>query len=104
MRGSSPNNDVRPGFIRVEADEATYNLHILLRFELELALISGDLRPADVPAPRGTSRCRNTSASRRPTTRAGVSRTSTGASAASGTFQRTRSATCTPRNSWRAGS
>ncbi len=44
------NNDVRPGFIRVEADEATYNLHILLRFELEQALISGDLAPADVPA------------------------------------------------------
>jgi carboxypeptidase Taq len=43
------NNDVRPGFIRVEADEATYNLHILLRFELELALISGDLAPGDVP-------------------------------------------------------
>jgi carboxypeptidase Taq len=43
------NNDVRPGFIRVEADEATYNLHILLRFELELSLISGDLAPADVP-------------------------------------------------------
>ncbi len=43
-------NDVRPSFIRVEADEATYNLHIILRFELEQALISGDLKPADVPA------------------------------------------------------
>ena len=42
-------NDVRPSFIRVEADEATYNLHIILRFELEQALVSGDLRPADVP-------------------------------------------------------
>jgi carboxypeptidase Taq len=42
-------NDVRPSFIRVEADEATYNLHILLRFELEQALVSGDLAPADVP-------------------------------------------------------
>jgi carboxypeptidase Taq len=42
-------NDVKPSFIRVEADEATYNLHILLRFELEQALISGDLAPADVP-------------------------------------------------------
>ena len=28
-------NDVRPSFIRIEADEATYNLHIILRFELE---------------------------------------------------------------------
>ena len=43
-------NDVRPSFIRVEADEATYNLHILLRFELEQPLVSGDLQPADVPA------------------------------------------------------
>jgi carboxypeptidase Taq len=42
-------NDVRPSFIRVEADEATYNLHILLRFELEQALVSGDLAPADAP-------------------------------------------------------
>ncbi len=42
-------NDVRPSFIRVDADEATYNLHIILRFELEQALISGDLLPADVP-------------------------------------------------------
>jgi carboxypeptidase Taq len=40
-------NDVRPSFIRVEADEATYNMHIILRFELEQALISGDLKPAD---------------------------------------------------------
>jgi carboxypeptidase Taq len=42
-------NDVRQSFIRVEADEATYNLHILLRFELEQALVSGDLAPGDVP-------------------------------------------------------
>ena len=42
-------NDVRPSFIRVEADEATYNLHILLRFEIEQALIGGDLPAADVP-------------------------------------------------------
>jgi carboxypeptidase Taq len=42
-------NTVRPSLIRVEADEATYNLHIALRFELELALLSGDLTPADLP-------------------------------------------------------
>jgi carboxypeptidase Taq len=40
---------VQPSFIRVEADEATYNMHIILRFELEQALISGDLAPKDVP-------------------------------------------------------
>ena len=43
-------NDVRPSFIRVEADEVTYNLHIMIRFELEQRLIGGDLQPADVPA------------------------------------------------------
>ncbi|MBS0201568.1 MAG: carboxypeptidase M32 [Planctomycetes bacterium] len=42
-------NDVRPSFIRVEADEVTYNLHIMLRFEMEQQLIAGDLKPADVP-------------------------------------------------------
>jgi carboxypeptidase Taq len=42
-------NDVRPSLIRVEADEATYNLHIIIRFELEQALINGDLLVADLP-------------------------------------------------------
>jgi carboxypeptidase Taq len=43
-------NRVTPSFIRVEADEVTYNLHILLRFELEKQLISGDLAVDDLPA------------------------------------------------------
>ncbi len=42
-------NDVRPSLIRVEADEVTYNLHIMLRFELEQALISDDLQAAEIP-------------------------------------------------------
>lgn len=42
-------NHVQPSHIRVEADEATYNLHILLRFELERALVAGELAPAEVP-------------------------------------------------------
>ena len=42
-------NDVQPSFIRVEADEATYNLHVLLRFELEQAIISDNLAVADIP-------------------------------------------------------
>ena len=42
-------NDVRPSLIRVEADEATYNLHILVRFELEQALLADDLPVADLP-------------------------------------------------------
>lgn len=43
-------NRVAPSFIRVEADEVTYNLHILLRFELEKQLVSGDLAVEDLPA------------------------------------------------------
>jgi len=42
-------NRVRPDLIRVEADEVTYNFHIMLRFELELALLEGGLKVADLP-------------------------------------------------------
>ncbi|MCU0878628.1 MAG: carboxypeptidase M32 [Pirellulaceae bacterium] len=42
-------NHVEPSLIRVEADEATYNLHIIVRFELEQALLTGDLKSADLP-------------------------------------------------------
>ena len=41
---------VRPSLIRVSADEMTYPLHIVLRFELERALIEGTLAVADLPA------------------------------------------------------
>jgi carboxypeptidase Taq len=43
-------NHVEPSLIRVEADEATYNLHIIVRFELEQALLKGDLPASDLPA------------------------------------------------------
>jgi carboxypeptidase Taq len=43
-------NFVEPSLIRVEADELTYNLHVLIRFELEVALLRGDLAVADLPA------------------------------------------------------
>jgi carboxypeptidase Taq len=42
-------NLVKPSLIRVEADEATYNLHILIRFELEQRLVMGELTVADAP-------------------------------------------------------
>lgn len=42
-------NKVQPSFIRVEADEATYNLHIMLRFELETEMVAGKLDIADLP-------------------------------------------------------
>ena len=39
----------RPGLIRVDSDEVTYSLHIILRFELEQELVSGSLALADLP-------------------------------------------------------
>ena len=42
-------NIVRPDFIRVEADELTYNMHIMVRFEIERALMRGDLEVSDIP-------------------------------------------------------
>jgi carboxypeptidase Taq len=42
-------NMVQPSLIRVEADEATYNLHVMMRVELEIALVEGRLAPADLP-------------------------------------------------------
>ena len=43
-------NRVLPSLIRVEADEATYNLHVMLRVELELALIEGSLNVSELPS------------------------------------------------------
>ncbi|MEZ5327220.1 MAG: carboxypeptidase M32 [Verrucomicrobiales bacterium] len=43
-------NRAELSYIRVEADEATYDLHVMLRFEMEKRLISGDLKVADLPA------------------------------------------------------
>ncbi len=42
-------NTVTPSLIRVEADEATYNLPIMIRFELERAMLAGDIRVRDLP-------------------------------------------------------
>jgi carboxypeptidase Taq len=42
-------NAVEPSLIRVEADEATYNLHIILRFELEQAMLAGEFPLAQLP-------------------------------------------------------
>ncbi len=42
-------NIVEPGFIRVDADEATYNMHVMVRFELERAMIAGTLDLKDLP-------------------------------------------------------
>jgi carboxypeptidase Taq len=42
-------NEVAPSLIRVEADEATYSLHIILRFELEQDMVEGRIKLADLP-------------------------------------------------------
>lgn len=42
-------NRVKPSLIRVEADEVTYNLHIMLRFEIELGLTDRSIKVADLP-------------------------------------------------------
>jgi carboxypeptidase Taq len=42
-------NWVEPGLIRVGADELTYHLHILMRFELEVALLGGEIKVPDLP-------------------------------------------------------
>ncbi len=55
LKGESPEslyrkvNRMQPSFIRVEADELTYNLHIILRFEIEDDLINGRLEVKDIP-------------------------------------------------------
>jgi len=41
---------VKPGFIRVDADEVTYPAHIILRYEIEKPLIEGEIEPEDIPA------------------------------------------------------
>ncbi len=56
MRGSDVDdvyrhvNKVAPSLVRVEADEVTYNLHIAVRFALELAVMRGELEPAGLPS------------------------------------------------------
>ena len=55
MAGATPDllyrsvNRVRPSLIRVEADEVTYNLHIMLRVEIELGLLEGSIQVKDLP-------------------------------------------------------
>jgi carboxypeptidase Taq len=41
---------VKPDFIRVDADELTYPAHVILRFEIERALVDGEIQPEDIPA------------------------------------------------------
>ena len=82
----------RAGADRVDADEVTYSLHIILRFELEQRLVEGSLALEELPEAwnAGMLDC---SASRCPTTRAASSRTCTGRAPATATSRPTRSGT-----------
>lgn len=44
------NQRVKPGYIRVDADEVSYPAHVVLRYEIERALINGDIEVDDIPA------------------------------------------------------
>ena len=59
-------NKVEPSLIRVNADEATYNLHIMLRLELEIGMVEGQ-SPSKTCPRSGTQKCRNISALHLPT-------------------------------------
>ena len=43
-------NEIKPSMIRIEADELTYNLHIMIRYELEKSLINGEITVTELPA------------------------------------------------------
>ena len=78
-------NRVRRSFIRVDADETSYGLHVILRFELEQELISGG-SPSLICLTRGTRGSRSSWGSRCRTTRWASSRTRTGRGGGFGYF------------------
>jgi len=84
-------NRVAPSPTRIDADEVTYPLHIVLRFELEREMLAGHVTPADLPEAFGS-----TSASSRRTPLTGSCRTSTGRTPTSATSPPTRSGMSSP--------
>ena len=91
-------NVIEPSEIRVDADEVTYNLHILLRFELEVALIEGSLSVADLPA-AWNAKMEEYLGVIPKTTRRVYCRTSTGQTGSSATSRPTPSAASSPSSS-----
>ena len=65
-------NQVQPSLIRIEADEATYSLHVILRFELEQELIAGTVDLRELPGGLERAHAATTSASRCPDDARGV--------------------------------
>jgi carboxypeptidase Taq len=93
-------NRVQPSFIRVEADEVTYNLHVILRYELELLLLRDALPLSELPG-AWNARMAQYLGITPPDPVKGVLRTSTGPGASSGTSPPTRWGTCTRPRSMR---
>ena len=92
-------NKVARSTIRTDADEVTYNLHIMLRFDLELQLLEGRARRERPCLRLGARRCKPILASRQPTIATAVYRTFTGTPATSAADSRaTRSAIFYPRS------
>ena len=92
-------NRVERSLIRTDADEVTYNLHIMMRFGLELELLEGRLRAKDLSRP-GAQVCKPISGSFRPTIEMVACRTSIGMPAASVVdFRAILSATFSARSS-----
>ena len=84
--GTARSTRCEPSLIRVEADEATYNLHIILRFELEQEMLAGDDRARGPAGGVEPSACASTSASRCPNDAHGVLQDMHWASGALGYF------------------
>ena len=76
-------NKVERSLIRTDADEVTYNLHVMLRFDLELDLLEGRLAVKDMPGRLARAHARPISASSRRTIATAACRTCTGTAAAS---------------------
>ncbi len=81
-------NKVERSLIRTDADELTYNLHVMIRFGLELDMLEGRLAVKDLPDAWNARYAREISASSRPTTVTAVCRTCTGTGAPSAASSR----------------
>ena len=92
-------NLAHPQLIRMEADELTYPLHIMIRYDIERALFAGEARVADIPT-LWRELTRRYLGLDVPTTPSAACRTRTGRAAALGISRATRSAALTARNTW----
>ncbi|EPY27724.1 carboxypeptidase Taq [Angomonas deanei] len=89
---------VKPGFIRVHADEVSYPLHIILRYEIERALIEGTMEAEDVPKVWNAKMKEYLGLDPVTATISAAYKTSTGPAARSGTSPHTRSGPCSRRS------